>query len=70
MTRRQRNAARCRKVAVSRGEAICVTYGYLATIAASDVTGATLIQPDGTTTYVSAEDARALHDKNKNGGRA
>lgn len=71
MNRHQRraDAARDRK-RLDRAEHIRFALDYLAHAAAPTATGATLILPDGSTTYVSAKDARAMHGTGKLGGRA
>lgn len=71
MNRHQRrsDAARDRKRPDRAGH-IRFALDYLANAAAPSVTGATLLMPDGSTTYLSAEDARAMHGTGKPGGRA
>ena len=71
MNRRQRraDAAENRK-ALSRAEAIRLTYDHLANSTAPTLNGATVIMPDGSMTYISAADAQAMHGKVKQGGRA
>ncbi len=71
MNRHQRraDAAAVRK-RPDRAEHIRLTLAYLANAAAPTATGATLILPDGSTTYLSAEDARAMHGTGKPGRRA
>jgi hypothetical protein len=67
MNRHERRAAKARGVTShdpSRSEAIRLAYEYLAKGAADTATGATLISPDGTVTYLSADDARAFHSGN------
>ena len=44
-----------------RAEAIAEAMRYLALQAASTATGATIFHPDGTRSYVDADDARALY---------
>lgn len=64
MNRQQRRAeaARARRdSAHDRAAAIAEAMHYLANVAASTATGATLMHPDGTTSYISVEDAKALY---------
>lgn len=71
MNRRQRRADAARdREAIDRAEVIRLTCDYLANSADPTVTGATLIMPDGSATYLSAEDARVMHSTSKSGGRA
>jgi hypothetical protein len=65
--RRKRRSAKGRK-AEARAEAIRVACTYLANVAAPRTTGGTLILPDGSMSFLSAEDARKLHGKAKPGG--
>jgi hypothetical protein len=61
MNRHERRAADARqRRTVGRAEAIRLTNEYLAHQAAATVTGATLILPDGSTLYLSADDALAM----------
>ena len=62
--RRQRRAAKGRN-AEARAEAIRLAYAYLANVAGPCTTGGTLILPDGSMSFLSAEDARKLHGKAK-----
>ena len=68
MNRHQRraDAARDRKPA-DRAEVIRSVYNYLANIAAPTATGATLFLPDGSSLYLSADDARAMCGNAKSG---
>lgn len=61
MNRHQRrsDAARERKPA-GRAEVIHFVYNHLANIAAPTATGATLFLPNGSSLYLSADDARAM----------
>lgn len=62
MNRRQRQAEAAReRKALNRATVIRLTYNYLAHAAAPTATGITLYLPDGSATFVSAEDARAFH---------
>jgi hypothetical protein len=69
MTSRERRAAEVGRVAF-RTKSIRTVYEYLAHNAAPTVVGVTLILPDGTASYISGDDAAALHGKAKPGGRA
>lgn len=66
---RRAGAAQDRK-RPDRAEHIRLALDYLASVAAPTAAGATLIMPDGSTTYLSAEDARAMHGMGKPEGRA
>jgi hypothetical protein len=59
---RQRHSAKDRKAA-ARVEAIRLAYAYLANAGTPCTTGGTLILPDGSMSFLSAEDARKLHGK-------
>jgi hypothetical protein len=61
MNRHQRRADAARARKPDRAEAIRIAVDYLANAAAPTVTGATLMFPDGSTLFLSADDARALH---------
>jgi hypothetical protein len=65
--RRQRRSAKDRK-AEARAEAIRLAYAYLANAATPCTTGGTLILPDGSMSFLSAEGARKLHGKAKPDG--
>lgn len=71
MNRHQRRAdgARDRKRRDRAGH-IRFALEYLANAAAPSVTGVTLLSPDGSTTYLSVEDARAMYGTGRPGGRA
>jgi hypothetical protein len=62
-------AAKDRK-AEARAEAIRLAYDYLSNVAASTVTGGTLILRDGSMSFLSAEDAYRVHGKTKPDGAA
>lgn len=53
-----------------RDEHIRLILEYLANAPAPTAAGGTLITPDGSTIYLSVEDARAMHGMAKPGGRA
>jgi hypothetical protein len=63
VNRHERRAAAKKRPANDdgRAEAIRLAYKYLANGAASTATGATIVHPDGTMTYLSADDARSLY---------
>jgi hypothetical protein len=64
---RRAEAASGRKP-VDRAEVIRLAHDFLANTAAPTVTGATVFMPDGTSFFISAEDARKLHGKTKPDG--
>lgn len=74
MNRHQRRAetaeARKRDTQHDRAAAVAQAMRYLARKAGPTATGATLMHPDGTSTYISAADARAIYGAGKAGGRA
>lgn len=71
MNRRHRRAdAASDRNPMDRAEAIRLTCEHLANSTDRTVTGATLIMPDGSMTYLAADDARALHGEPKPGGRS
>ena len=65
--RRQRRSAKGRN-AEARAEAIRLAYAYLASDAAPCITGGTLVLPDASMSFLSADDARGLNGKAKPGG--
>ncbi len=69
MNRQQRRAQAAQQRKLSRTESIELALATLAN-AGPTATGATLILPDGSTQYLSADDARAMHGDGKPGGRA
>ena len=71
MNRRQcrADAARDRKAA-DRAEAIRLAYDCLATSGDISVVGGTLFLPDGSVTYLSADDAKAYCNSDKPKGRS
>lgn len=52
-----------------RAEVIRFAFDHLANSTDPTLTGATLIMPDGSTNFLSADDARALHETAKPGGQ-
>jgi hypothetical protein len=54
---------------LDRAEVIRLTCDHLANSADPTVTGTTLIMPDGSTTYSSAENARVMNGTGKSGSR-
>lgn len=68
MNRHQRRAEAARER--KRADLVRFALDYLARAAAPTATGCTLILPDGSTTYVSAADARAMRATGKPGGIA
>ena len=70
-TQRRAEAARARRADnPSRAELVTLAMRYLADRAGPTATGATLMRPDGTITYLSAADARALYGSGKPEGTA
>lgn len=61
MNRHARRATAARDRKADRAEMIRLALDYLANVAAPTASGATLMLPDGSTLYLSADDARALH---------
>jgi hypothetical protein len=73
MNRHQRRAAeaQARKLGgQDKARAVAQAMQYLAIEAASTVTGATLLLPDGSSLYISASDAQALYGRGTPRGRA
>ncbi len=60
MNRQQRRAAGVQRSTADIGPALLDAAHYLANVAASTATGATLVMPDGTRRYLSVEAARAI----------
>ena len=69
---RRADAAELRKSGAIHAKAAAVAQAmhYLAHRAADTATGATLMHSDGTSTYISADAARALYGAGKPEGRA
>lgn len=69
---RRADAAEARRTGTIHDKAAAVAKAmhYLAHRAADTATGATIMHPDGTSTYVSAADARALYGAEPARGRA
>jgi hypothetical protein len=73
MNRHQRRAEATqarRMSAHDRAAAVAEAMHYLARVAAPTATGATLMHPDGTSTYINAADARSLYGDTPARGRA
>jgi hypothetical protein len=65
MNRHARRAAAAQERKPRDAAAIRQAFHYLAHVAAPTATGATLFLPDGSTLYLSADDARALYSEPK-----
>ena len=69
---RRADAAELRKRCTihAKAAAVAQVMHFLARRAADTATGATLMHPDGTSTYISADAARAIYGAGKPEGRA